>query len=114
MRYLFLRVDGFILNMLASGACACRCAAGVVSGPDVGRGAVGVGCHWDFYFRGIVAAGTGIVGFPAFRCTGGGFGFVVDEGVVVGVSVAIRLTASAALCRRRARSLAAGVDMGQV
>lgn len=43
---------------------------------------IGVGCHWDFYFRGIVAAGTGIVGFPAYRRAGGGLGFVVDEGVI--------------------------------
>ena len=75
---------------------------------------IGVGCLLFFYFRGITAAGAGVIGFPAYRCAGGGLGFVVDEGVVVGVSVAIRLTASAALCRRRARSLAAGVDMGQV
>ena len=70
-----------------------------------------MGCHWDFYFRGIVAAGTGIVGFPAFRCTGGGFGFVVDEGVVVGVNVAIRLAAGRAdgLCLASGR--AAGVGM---
>ena len=82
MRYCLLRVDGFILNMLASGACACRCAAVVVSGPDVGRGAVAVGCLLFFYFRGIAAAGAGVIGFPAYRRAGGGLGFVVDEGVI--------------------------------
>lgn len=112
LRYCLLRVDGFILNMLASGACACRCAAGVVSGPDVGRGAVGVGCHWDFYFRGaIVAAGAGIVGFPAYRCAGGGLGFVVDEGVVVEVPVAIPLAAGRADGLCRASGGAAGMLM---
>ena len=112
MRYCLLRVDGFILSMLASGACACRCAAGVVS-PDVGRGAVVVGCHWDFYFRGaIVAAGTGIVGFQAFRCTGSRLGIVVNKVVAEGVTVGC-ITA-AALCLCRAGGGAAGVDMGQV
>ena len=36
MRYLFLRVDGFILNMLASGAFMLRFASRIVCGPGVG------------------------------------------------------------------------------
>ena len=82
MRYLFLRVDGFILNMLASGAFMLRFASRIVYGPGVGDGAVGVGCLLFFYFRGIAAAGAGVIGFPAYLCAGGGFGFVVDEGVI--------------------------------
>ena len=45
MRYLFLRVDGFILNMLASGAFMLRFASRIVYGPGVGDGAVAVTCH---------------------------------------------------------------------
>ncbi len=45
MRYLFLRVDGFILNMLASGAFMLRFASRFVCGPGVGDGAVTVACH---------------------------------------------------------------------
>lgn len=46
---------------------------------------VGVGCLLFFYFRGIAAAGAGVIGFPAYRRAGGGLGFVVDKVVVVGI-----------------------------
>ena len=81
MRYLFLRVDGFILNLLASGAFMLRFASRIVCGPGVGDGAVGVGCR-NFSVSRVCTAGAGIVGFPAYRCAGGGLGFVVDEGVI--------------------------------
>ena len=74
---------------------------------------IGVVCHWDFYFRGaIVAAGTGIVGFQAFRCTGSRLGIVVNKVVAEGVTVGC-ITA-AALCLCRAGGGAAGMNMGQV
>ena len=85
MRYCLLRVDGFILNMLASGAFMLRFASRIVCGPGVGDGAVGVGCLLFFYFRGIAAAGAGVIGFLAYRRAGGGLGFVVDKVVVVGI-----------------------------
>ena len=74
---------------------------------------IGVVCHWDFYFRGaIVAAGTGIVGFQAFRCTGSRLGIVVNKVVAEGVTVGCITAAALYLCR--AGGGAAGMNMGQV
>ena len=56
---------------------------------------VGVGCLLFFYFRGIAAAGAGVIGFPAYRCAGGGLGFVVDEGVIEGGNLFVGRVAAA-------------------
>lgn len=72
---------------------------------------IGVGCR-NFSVSRVCTAGTGIVGFQAFRCTGSRLGIVVNKVVAEGVTVGC-ITA-AALCLCRAGGGAAGVDMGQV
>ena len=99
MRYLFLRVDGFILNMLASGAFMLRFASRIVCGPGVGDGAVGVGCLLFFYFRGIVTALAGLVSRPPMFCTSGVFGCVINIGVAFGLLICFcRIKDVRALC----------------